>query len=117
MPIRSGTWIIPAGSYEAIYWRIAHPITGEPLDLTAPGWSAAGAVAERADPALPVLHAWADADFERTATGVLRLRVPAAVSSAWAFPGGCYQVELTHPSGQPVRIADSRLTVTPEIVT
>jgi len=116
MPINGKKWIIPAGSYESIHWILRDPITKELLDLAGPGWSAAGAIAERPDPALPALHFWTDEDFERTVDGVLRLRVPSAVSSAWTFYHGRWQVELTHPGGEPVRIADSSLIVTPEIL-
>jgi len=113
MPIESGVWTIPAGSYEAAVWTVTDPDTGALLDLTQPGWSVVGGIVERYGG--PAVHSWTDSAFTRTSTGIVRLVIPGSVSTLWMFRSGWFQVELTHPVGGPVRFKDFRLIVTPEI--
>lgn len=96
-------------------WGIAWPITkdGEPTDLT--GWTVKAQVRKTA--ANPtVLHEWSTASGTATVTdSKVTLLVAAAVSSAWLWVRGVYDLELTSPSGVVYRIAEGPVYVAPEV--
>ena len=47
--------------------------------------------------------------------GEVVLEVPAAISSAWAWRSGVYDVEIVAVDGQVVRLAQGRITVANEV--
>lgn len=108
---------IPQGST----WALAIPLRdaeGEPLNLT--GWSARAQVrANKWFRDLPVLHEWRTTGVSPNATlsnSELVLTVTPAVSSAWAWYSGHYDVELTDPTGRIARILSTdEVTVLPEV--
>ena len=112
MPAARGVIVVEQGSYEPVYWVITDPVTGGPIDLTA-GYTVAAQVRDGGG---VLLHAWTSAQLELTAGGRVYLKTPSVVSSAWSWRIGNYQIELTHPTGETVRIAKDRILVDPEIV-
>lgn len=108
---------IDAGSWEPQYIELRDPTSNTLLDLTAPGYTARMVVATRSDGTGTVLADLADsAVFRRTSTGRLYFEPPTAVTSGWAWRRGHHQIELTHPSGRTVRVAQGQVRVTPELV-
>lgn len=107
---------VEQGSYEPQYITITAPGTGTPIDLTATGYTVAGAVATRRDGTGTVLLNLPDSSWRRTATGRIYFEPSSAVSAGWTFRSGWLQVELSHPSGQTVRVAQGLFSVAPEIV-
>ncbi len=117
MPAIAWNLHVEAGSWEPQYITLTDPETGQPLDLTAPGYVVRGVVASRPDGSGTVL---ADLDdgtvWRRTTDGRIYFEPPNAVTSAWGWRHGYHQTELAHPSGKTVRIAAGRVTVSPELV-
>lgn len=95
---------------------------GAPLDVT--GWSVHAQVRHSTAPAAPLLAEWVsstptDTQGQATASATeVRLDVPAAMSSAWAWRTGVLHVELTEPGdgGRRERIAARDVVVDPEVV-
>lgn len=104
-----------AGSYEPEYWSFTASTTGDPIDLTAPGYSVTGVVSTRSDGNGNTLLTLTDADFRRTDTGRVYFEPSSATTAAWTFRYAHYQFELRHPSGQDIRFAEGRLIVEPEL--
>lgn len=108
---------IDAGSWEPQYIELRDPTTNTLLDLTTPGYSARMVVATRSDGGGIVLADLTDsAVFRRTTTGRLYFEPPTAVTSGWAWRRGYHQIELVHPSGRTVRVAQGQVRVNPELV-
>lgn len=113
------TWDITVeqGSWEPSYIALTDPTTGAPLDLTAPGYSVRGVVATRRDGLGTLLATFPDGEvLRRTATGRLYFEPPTALTAGWSWRRGYHQVELTHPTGQTVRVAQGQILVNPELV-
>lgn len=63
-----------------------------------------------------VLYEWSTAAGTITiTTGQVDLAVSAAVSAAWTWSNGVYDVELTDGSGKTARIAEGELQVSPNV--
>lgn len=90
-------------------WRVTY--SGEPIGAA---WTARSQVRRRIDdPA--VLHTFA---ATVTAQGDVILSADAAVSTAWTWTSGVYDVEVVGPVslGSPVlRVAQGSVTVSPEV--
>lgn len=109
---------VQAGSWDPQYITLTDPDTREPLDLTAPGFSVHGVVATRTDGQGDILADLPDNSvWRRTTTGRLYFEPDPDLTSTWTFRRGFHQVEITHPVGQPVRIAAGLVLVSPELVT
>lgn len=118
MPAVTWDLTVEAGSYEPSYLVLRDPETQEPLDLTTPGYTVHGVVATRSDGLGRVLADLPDGSvWRRTADGRIYFEPASAESSVWNFRRGYHQVELTHPSGETVRIASGAFRVSPELVT
>lgn len=118
MPARRWDLTVEQGSYEPQYIVLRDPDTNQPLDLTASGFSVHGVIATRPDQYGQVLADLPDNTvWRRTSGGRLYFEPLPAVTSGWAFRLGWHQIELTHPAtGHPVRVAEGRVRVSPEIV-
>lgn len=116
MPALKASLLIEAGSYEPQYWLITDPATGLPTDLTVSGFAAALTVNDSQDGDGTDLLVLTDSSFRRTNTGRVYFQPSSTVSSGWTFGRGYYQVELTHPSGQTVRISEGQFVVSAELV-
>lgn len=114
------TWdiTVEAGSYEPSYITITNPDTGAPIDLTQAGYNVSGVVATRdqGDGAVLLTLPSSSPAWRRTATGRIYFEPASAISAAWTFRQGWHHIELTHPSGQTVRVAQGRFVVDPELV-
>lgn len=118
MPALRGPIRVEAGSYEPLFWTISDPDTGTPLDLTQSGYEVHGVIADRSDGTGTVLLDLPDSSdaWLRTSTGRVYFQPHSVDSAAWTFRRGYWQVELSHPSGETVRIHDSAFGVDPELV-
>ncbi len=112
MPAVRADILVQGGSYEPLYWTITDPVTAVPIDLTAPGFLVTGAVATRLDGTGVKLLDLVDGEvWHRTANGRVYFQPSSAASKGWGIVHGYYQADLTHPSGQTVRIAEGRFAV------
>lgn len=117
MPALRGTLRVEAGSFEPRYWTFTDPDTGDPLDLTQPGYEVTAAVASRPDGSGDILLDLPDASvWRRTATGRVYFEPSSVDSAAWTFRRGYLQAELSHPSGETVRFLEQSFYVDPELV-
>ena len=82
----------------------------QPQDLA--GWSARAQVRDRDTDPEP-LHDFAD-ELAVTESDIV-LTVPAAVSSAWSWTHGRYDLELVSPSGGVTRLVEGAVIMRPEI--
>jgi hypothetical protein len=112
-PPINATLLIHQGTTWRKRWRITDPDTGTPRDLTE--WSARAQV--RADHSADsvVLAEWLDDTVTCDADGYVTITVSPAVSSAWTWRDGMYDVELVDPAGQVARIAQGAVRVSPEV--
>lgn len=113
---------VQAGSYDPEYILISDPDTRTPVDLTAPGWEVTCVVASRSDGAGAELLRLPDGPgsvWQRSPDGRLIFAPSSQVSAGWPATArrAHHQVELAHPSGQTVRVAQGRFRVDPELVT
>lgn len=97
-------------------WGVAWPIVdteGRPVDLT--GWSARSQV--RSDVRTDrVLHEWSSANGTvELDNAYVTLRVAPDTSTAWDWTSGVYDVELTSPDHVVYRVAEGRVSVSPEV--
>lgn len=117
MPAIPWNVTVEQGSWEPSYITVTDPVSGQPLDLTAPGYSVRAVVSTRPDRLGTVLADLPDSpSFRRTAAGRIYFQPEPAVTSGWAWRRGFWQVELAHPTGRTVRIATGQLVVSPELV-
>jgi hypothetical protein len=117
MPAVHADLFVEAGSYEPIYWMITDPNTGDPLDLTLPGFTVHGVVATRPDgTGIKLLDLPDSSVWSRTSTGRVYFQPPSAISDVWPLVSGYYQAKLSHPSGQEVRFSQGRFIVSYDIV-
>lgn len=117
MPALRGTLRVEAGSFEPRFWVFTDPDTGDPLDLTQPGYEVTAAVASRPDGSGDILLDLPDNSvWRRTSTGRVYFEPPSVTSAAWTFRSGYCQIELAHPSGETVRFFEGRFVVDPELV-
>lgn len=99
-------------------WEATWPVydsLGVLQDLT--GWTAVMQVRPSIG-SLTLLHEWTTADdsIEVTNTGQLIVYTPAAISTAWTWTTGYFQIELTSPLAEVTRLDQGTITVDPEIV-
>lgn len=97
-------------------WGVAWPIVdteGRSVDLT--GWSARSQV--RSDVRTEdVLHEWSsEAGTAELDNSYVTLRVAPEVSTDWTWRDGVYDVELTSPDHVVYRVAEGRISVSPEV--
>lgn len=79
------------------------------------GWTVRSQIRERHS-AVAVLHEWSTvAGNAAVVAGAVQLTVPAAVSSAWSWAWGVYDVEVTSPVGDVYRVASGHVAVSPEV--
>lgn len=107
---------VQAGSYEPEYYLISDGDTGLPVDLTQPGYEVTGLVATRPSGGQTLLELPDDSVWRRTTEGRIYFEPSSMDSSTWTFRSGYHQVELSHPSGETVRILEGRFTVSAELV-
>lgn len=93
-------------------WPLTNPDTGLPMDLT--GWTVHGQVRETPESAT-VLYEWQSPGNAHTADGKVTITVAPAVSAAWLWSRGVYDIEATSPSGQVVRVSEGQVTVSREV--
>lgn len=105
---------IRQGMTDRYRWPISDPATGTPLDIS--GWSARGQV-RKWPGADTVLHEWSTTAGNLTlgVDGYLTITVSPAESSAWDWSEGRYDIELTKPDGDVIRVAAGPVMVSPEI--
>lgn len=101
-------------------WSYAIPIldgNNEPVNVT--GWSARAHVrANKWFSFLPVLHEWKTTGPSPNATlasSLLTLKVTPAVSIAWTWWTGVYDIELTHSDGRKAQLGPFNVDVLPEV--
>lgn len=105
---------IQAGSYDPIYWAISDSVNDDPIDLTAPGYTVKMVVEDGRGHEL--LNLTDSAVFRRTANGRAYFEPSSALTTTWPSMWGTYQIELTHPSGETVRIAQGSFSVDDEYI-
>ena len=86
----------------------------EPRDLT--GWTARMQI-RRSTSAEKVLAELTTANglLLLNHEGLVRIKIPAEVSTEWDFSSGVYDLENVDPDGGVTRFAGGRVTVTPEV--
>lgn len=106
--------VIRQGMTERFRWPVTDPVTGDPVDISS--WSARGQV-RKWPGADEVLHEWSmDAgNLTLGADGNLTVTVQPAVSSAWDWSEGRYDIELTMPNDDVIRVAEGTVMVSSEI--
>lgn len=81
---------------------------GQPLSLAS--WAAAGQV-RASTSSSTILHT-----LSLTTVGTtVVLRIPAAASTAWTWRSGRYDVELTGPTGDVIRLLEGLVLVRPQV--
>ncbi len=109
---------VEAGSYDPVFWEVRAGDTGALVDLTQPGYLVAGAVNSHSDGSGAVLLDLPDDSvWRRTSEGRVYFEPHSVATAAWTFQRGYYQAELSHPSGETVRILEGPFSVSPELVT
>jgi hypothetical protein len=97
-------------------WRRTFPVynaAGGPLDLT--GCTVRGQV-RATKTSGSVLHTWVTGlENIALAPGQVTLYVPAAVSSAWTWTAGRWDLELTDTAGDVTRLVEGVVLVDPEV--
>lgn len=97
-------------------WAVSWPITddqGSPLDVS--GCTVRSQIRPAKD-SDEVLHEFSTQTGNASAEqNAVTLSVAPAVSSAWTWRNGVYDVELTDPAGRVARIAEGTVTVSPEV--
>lgn len=90
---------------------------GLPLDVSAPGWSARAQVRayQSADVVLAEWVSTGSAPQFVLANSTLTLTIPGAMSAAWSWLTGVYDVLLTSPAGKSARVAEGPVYVSPPI--
>lgn len=85
-----------------------------PLDLT--GSLVRAQIRANHAPDAGLLHDLADQlTITDPAAGKLQLRIPAAVSSAWMWRAGVWDLELVDAGGTPLRLLKGAVRVSPEV--
>lgn len=105
---------VEAGSFEPRYWLVTSPTTGLPIDLTVTGYSVSGVVVDVNGTVL--LELPDDTIFRRTSDGRVYFEPPSVVTAAWPGMWGDYQIKLSHPSGETVRLSQGSFSVDPEFI-
>lgn len=108
---------VRSGSFEPERWTVTDPTTGQPLDLTAAGYSVGGVVSTADDGSgAKLLDLLDDEVWARTAEGEIFFQPPSAVSTLWPSVTAYYQAYLYHPSGQRVRFDDGRFIIDTDLI-
>jgi hypothetical protein len=108
--------VIPQGTDRPV--EIANVRDGDGTLITNwAGYSVLAQVRERPDSAT-VLYTWTSSGGSPNVSfdgATIVLEIAHAVSSAWTWRSGRYDVELTNPSGDVDRIAEGSITVSREV--
>jgi hypothetical protein len=94
-------------------YRLSVPVlddTSEPLDIT--GWTVRGQI--RLTHASPTVAYDLGPHLAIAGTAV-EVTIPAEDSSLWTWCGGVYDVELVDPDGNPTRLIQGNVVVSPEV--
>ena len=88
---------------------------GDPHDLT--GYSARMHIrAKHSDPDPPLYEALSGGDITLGGVaGTILIIIPAAVTAAWTFKEGVYDLELVTPGLEVIRLLEGHISVTPEV--
>lgn len=117
MPALRAPLRVEAGSFDPVFFVVADGATGGQVDLTQPGYEVTAVVSDRPNGKGTVLLELPDSSvWRRTADSRIYFEPASMDSSAWTFRSGFYQAELSHVSGQTVRILEGKFTVDPELV-
>lgn len=117
MPAAYGDIRVEGGSVTPYFWEITNPETSDPLDISASGYTAAGVVSDRQDGTGRILIRLPDAMFRRESTGRLYFDPPGSTTTLWAKLDGFYQIEIQHPGGSTLRVAEGAFRVSPDLAT
>lgn len=112
MPAQRYDFEIEQGASFALTWPVLQ--NGEPMDLT--GYTVRSQVRKAAGDAA-LLHEFSNAEGNAAADSRgITISVAPAESSAWTWKHGVYDVELVSPNATTVvRVAEGRITVSPEV--
>lgn len=112
MPAQRYDFEIEQGASFALTWPVLQ--NGEPMDLT--GYTVRSQIRKQHGDSV-VLHEFSNAEGNAVADNRgITLSVKPTESSAWTWTHGVYDVELVHPGGTTVvRVAEGRVTVSPEV--
>lgn len=115
MSLRTDNLVIPQGTT----WSARWPIYGGDLklaDLT--GWSVRSQVRSKSDLSI-ILHEWSTALGNASASplGYVEITVSPTESTAWTwiYDRPVYDIEVTDPDGNVMRLTQGKITVSPEI--
>lgn len=112
VPLRTDDLLIPQGASWEVRWPINNP-DGTPTDLTS--WTIRAQVRESVSSAV-VLHEWTTAlGNAMNVTNSVALTVDPAVSSAWTWTAGVFDVELVNVDGRVWRVTQGTIRVDPEV--
>jgi hypothetical protein len=106
--------VIRQGMTERFRWPVTDPVTGDPVNISS--WSARGQV-RKWPGAAEVLHEWSTTAGNLTlgVDGLLTITVSPSESSSWDWSEGRYDIELTMPNDDVIRIAEGAVMVSAEI--
>ena len=93
-------------------YRLEAPVLnldGQPQDMA--GWTVRGQIRQTVSDATAIDLG----DHLSLSDSTLTISIPSAVSSAWAWTEGVYDVELIDPALQVTRFLSGRVLVSPEI--
>lgn len=115
MTLRNDDLLIPQGTTWAARWPVYGP-DKTLADLT--GWSVRSQVRLKYQRDT-ILHEWSTTlgNAIASANGYVEVRLEPAESSAWTWlhTTAVYDVELTDPDGNVIRITQGEITISPEI--
>lgn len=95
-------------------WTHGFQVSVDSVPITS-GWTVRSQVRARPD-ADTVLHEWSTSNGNASVdSGVVKLTVMPAVSSAWSWWFGYYDVEIISPTGVVLRVASGRVSVSAEV--
>lgn len=111
------TLTFPLNINQGEAWSVTFPVidaNNNPMNVT--GWTAKAQI--RGAPGETVLYEWSAANSNITVSGTtVTISLTGAVSAAWTWIGinAEYDLYVTNLSGQPYRIAQGPVIVSPEV--
>lgn len=103
--------VVTKGATWRYKWTLTNPSTGIGIDLSS-GYTARGQVRAWYG-STEVLHEWSAPALR--ANGELEVTITGAESTAWEWWNGVYDIELTGPNSEPIRVAAGSISVSPEV--